>query len=1003
MKSRPSPRWNFVFAAVLSAASLCAQSAPKITTPKDALGFNLGDDYMVANYTQLEAYWKKIASESNRMKLVSIGKSEEGRDQWMAIISSPDNIKNLDKYKEISGKLAHAEGVNEEQAHALAAQGKAVVWIDGGLHASESVGSQQLMETVYQLTSRTDPETMRILNDDIILCVQANPDGQELIANWYMRGTEKPDGPLKEPKESRSMGNLPRLWAKYIGHDDNRDFYMSNMKETTNMNHQLFLEWFPQIMYNHHQTGPAGAVIFMPPFRDPFNYNFDPLVPLGIDMVGAAMHSRLVAEGKGGSAMRSGSNYSTWWNGGLRTITYFHNMIGILTEIIGGPAPSNVGVVPGKQLPQGDWPMPVTPGPWHYRQSIDYEITNNYAILDLASRYRETFLFNIWRMGMNSIEKGSKDYWTVTPKRIDALNAAAGITGGARGRGAAAADLPSGDAPPGAAPAGGGGGGRGGGVSMELYNSVLHDPKLRDPRGYIMSADQPDFPTATEFVNALLKNGITCLKATSTFTVAGKSYPAGSLVVKTAQAFRPHVMDMFEPQDHPNDFAYPGGPPNRPYDITGWTLAMQMGVKYDRIQDGFDGPFQKIAGLLPPPASSITGSATPAGYLISHEINNSFIMINRLLKAGGEVYWLKQEQTVDGKSIGTGAIWVPASAAVKPILDKAAKELGTPVHALAKAPTGDAIKLKPIRIGLYDSYGGSMPSGWTRWLFEQYEMPFQVVYPAMLDAGDLKSKFDVIVFVAGTLNGGGGRGGRGGGAAAAPAAPAAGGDAPPAAGGATATAAAGGARGRGGRGGGGGGGGRGGGANVPEEYRGMQGRVSEETTIPAIKKFVELGGTVVTIGSSTNGAAAAFGLPVKSYLTEMGADGRERNLPADKFYIPGSLLKMNVDNTNPLAYGMPKQVDVFFDNSPVFKLEPTVEMQKTAPVGWFAGKQVLDSGWAWGQQYLDGGTAVAESTVGEGKVVLLGPEVNFRDQPHGTYKFLFNALYYGSATSAPLK
>ena len=185
------------------------------------------------------------------------------------------------------------------------------------------------------------------------------------------------------------------------------------------------MEWFPQIMYNHHQTGPAGAVIFMPPFRDPFNYNFDPLVPLGIEMVGTAMHSRLVAEGKGGSAMRSGANYSTWWNGGLRTVTYFHNMIGILTEIIGSPTPMTIPVVPGKQLPQGDWPMPVTPGPWHYRQSIEYEITNNRAILDLASRYRETFLYNIYRMGMNSIEKGSKDYWTVTPKRIAALEAAA--------------------------------------------------------------------------------------------------------------------------------------------------------------------------------------------------------------------------------------------------------------------------------------------------------------------------------------------------------------------------------------------------------------------------------------------------------------------------------------------------------------------------------------------------------------------------------------------------
>jgi hypothetical protein len=911
---------SLIFAAVLFSFSLSAQTTPKITSPKEALGFNLGDDYMVANYTQLEAYWKKLASESDRMKLVSIGKTEEGRDQWMAIITSPANLKNLDHYKQISARLAHAEGLSEAQARQLASEGKAVIWVDGGLHASETVGSQQLMEMVYQMVSRTDPETMRFLNDTILLCVQANPDGQELVANWYMRGSEKADAPLKEPKD-RSMGNLPRLWAKYVGHDDNRDFYMSNMKETTNINRELFLEWFPQIIYNHHQTGPAGAVIFMPPFRDPFNYNFDPLIPLGIEMVGTAMHTRLVEEGKGGSAMRSGANYSTWWNGGLRTVTYFHNMIGILTEIIGEPTPINVAVVPAKQLPQGDWPMPVTPGPWHYRQSIEYEITNNRAILDLASRYRETFLFNIWRMGMNSIERGSRDYWTVTPKRIDALQAAA------------AKGTP-----------------QNGGIPLELYNTVLHDPKVRDPRGYILPSDQPDFANATEFVNALLKNGVACLKATSAFQVAGKAYPAGSYVVKTAQAFRPHVMDMFEPQDHPNDFAYPGGPPNRPYDITGWTLAMQMGVKFDRVLDGFDGPFETIAGVMPPPASSVSGPTNPAGYLVSHEINNSFILINRVLKAGGEVYWLKKEQMLDGKGFGAGAIWVPASAAVRPVLDKASKELGVPVQALAKAPAGDALKLNPIRIGLYDSYGGSMPSGWTRWLFEQYEMPFQLVYPSTLDAGDLKNKFDVLVFVSGALT----TGGRG----------------------------------------------RGGNATVPEEYRAMQGRVSEDKTIPQLKKFVELGGTIVTIGNSTNAAVEAFGLPVKNYLTEMGSDGKERNLPNDKFYVPGSLLRMNVDNTNPLAYGMPKQVDVFFENSPVFKLDPMVELKRTSPVGWFSGKQVLDSGWVWGQQYLDGGTAVAEASVGEGKVVLLGPEVNFRDQPHGTYKLLFNGLYYGSAKAA---
>src|SRR5262249_16338515 len=249
---------------------------------------------------------------------------------------------------------------------------------------------------------------------------------------------------------------------------------------------------------------------------------------------------------------------------------------------------------------------------------------------------------------------------------------------------------------------------------------------------------------------------------------------------------------------------YPGGPPIPPYDITGWTLAMQMGVKYNRILDGFDGPFTKVTGLRPAPPAAVRGPASPAGYLISHEINNAVKVINRLLKAGADVYWVKAEQQADGKGLGTGTIWVPASAAARPVLDQGAKEFGVPVHAVAKAPTGEALKLKPIRIGLYDSYGGSMPSRSTRSLLQQHQCPFQVVYPTALDAGDLRNKFDVLVFASGAIN----------------------------------------RRGAGGR---GGGGGRGGFVNpdsVPEEYRSWVGRISDDKTIPQIKKFVESGGSI---------------------------------------------------------------------------------------------------------------------------------------------------------------
>ena len=178
MKSRSPRSLALCIAAVLSASALLAQTAPKVTSPKEALWFNIGDDYQMANYTQLEAYWKTLAAESDRMKLAIIGQTAEGRPHYMAIVTSPENLKKLDRYREIARRLALAEDLTGDQARALAAEGKAVVWIDGGLHASETVGSQQLMEMVYQMVSRTDPETMRFLNDTILLCVQANPDGQ---------------------------------------------------------------------------------------------------------------------------------------------------------------------------------------------------------------------------------------------------------------------------------------------------------------------------------------------------------------------------------------------------------------------------------------------------------------------------------------------------------------------------------------------------------------------------------------------------------------------------------------------------------------------------------------------------------------------------------------------------------------------------------------------------------------------------------------------------------
>ncbi len=923
-----------VLVLLVAAAAPQAQksAAPKLTSPKEQFGWNIGDDYRLVNYTQYVEYLRKLDQQSDRMTVVEIGKTEEGRPELTAIITSPENQKKLAHYKDINRKLALAE-VNDEQARQLAKEGKTVVWIDGGLHATEVLGAQQLIETIYQLNVRTDPETMRILNDDIVLCTLINPDGMELVSNWYMR---EPD------EKKRSTSGIPRLYQKYIGHDNNRDFYMANMSESVNANRVMYREWYPAIMYNHHQTGPAGAVLFAPPFRDPFNYNFDPLIPLGIDMVGAAIHTRLAAEGKPGAVMRSGAPYSTWFNGGIRTTSYFHNQIGILTETIGNPTPVEIPFVLEMQLPRGDVPNPIAPQTWHFKQSIDYSITNNYAILDIASKRKEDFLFNMYKMARNAIEKGSRDNWTIHPQRIKAAQQAIAAQTGQAGRGAESVG-----------PRGRGGNQGRGGAPVAIYNEVLHDPAMRDPRGFIIPSDQPDFLTATKFVNTLIKGGVVVHRATATFTVTGKQYPAGSYVVKTAQPFRAHVMDMFEPQDHPDDIPYPGGPPRPPYDVTGYNISYSMGIVFDRILDGFDGPFEKIPDFAPVPAGRVTQAPAGGGYLISHAVNDAFVAVNRLLKANEEVYWLKAPLNADGKSYPVGTMFVPAKATTLPILQKLAAEKGLSFDVVSARPAVDALKLKPVRIGLWDQYGGSMPSGWTRWIFEQFEFPYEVVYPQTLDAGNLNTKFDVLVFVDGGIPER---------------------DTPPSSGFGAQPAA----------------------ETIPAEYRGWLGRVTVAKTVPEIKKFLENGGTVVTIGSSTV-LGTHLDLPIRNALMEV-VNGVERPLPREKYYIPGSILEARIDNSQPLGYGMAEKAMVFYDESPAFRLEPSAAARGVKPIAWYDSPTPLRSGWAWGQQYLDQAVSIAEAPFGKGHVVLFGNEVLWRGQPHGTFKMFFNSMYYGSAT-----
>jgi hypothetical protein len=882
----------------------------EVPTPKSHFGFDMGQDYHLADYTQMSRYWDRLANASARVKVQDFGKTEEGRTMRMLIITDPENHRQLEKFRTISERLARAKGVDASTAQRLASQGRAVVWIDGGLHSNETLGATQLIETAYQLASRTDPETRRILRDCIVLLVPANPDGIELVGNWYMR---------HQNPTSRTLAGLPRLYQKYIGHDDNRDFFAVTQSETKALNRVLYRQWYPQILYNHHQTGPAGTVMFAPPFRDPFNYNVDPLVISGIDQVGSAMMSRFLRENRPGVTVRSGARYSTWWNGGLRTTAYFHNIIGLLTETIGSPNPISIPLVPRNQIPRADLPLPIAPQKWHMRQSVEYSLTANWAVLDFASRHREELLLNIWRMGTNAIRRGSSDSWTFSPHRNP--------------------------------------------VRADRKETVpLHRPEARDARAYVIPSSQPDFLTALKFVNTLIENGIEVYQSNRECSIQGRSYPPGSVLVPCAQAFRAHVVDMFEPQDHPDDFATPGGPPVPPYDIAGWTLAYQMGVQFDRIVGDWTHPaeMRPIQSIDPGLFGKIVGVPQQAGgWLFSGVQNVSYTAANRLLAAGKQVFRV----TAKSGEAEAGDFYAADEEGTRTLLQRLSAELG--VSFRASAPPQNTSPLpQRVRVGLWDTYGGSMPSGWTRWILEKHSFPFQNVYFPRLDAGDLRRDFDLLLFVDGAIPSG--------------LPPVENSEAPPPPPPPIAEE-----------------------SDIPAEYRGRRGRYSQEKTLRSLREFLEQGGTILTIGSSTS-LARQLGLPVANHLVEPGTG---RPLPREKFYVPGSVLRAHVDTTHPLAWGLGRgtaaegfrgNIDVMFVQSPVMRI--TNEASDARVFGTFVDEKPLRSGWAWGQKALQGGVAFAEFKVGKGSLITYGPEILFRAQPHATFKLLFNAIL---RTSAP--
>ncbi|HZK77761.1 MAG TPA: peptidase, partial [Gemmatimonadaceae bacterium] len=488
-------------------------------------------------------------------------------------------------------------------------------------------------------------------------------------------------------------------------------------------------------------------------------------------------------------------------------------------------------------------------------------------------------------------------------------------------------------------------------VAAADYMKVLHQPAQRDPRGYIIPSDQEDFPTAVKFINALVKNGIDIQRAKTAFSVAGKNYPAGSYVVKTDQAFRPHVLDMFEPQHHPDDIPYPGGPPTPPYDNAGWTLTYLMGVTADRILEPFTGPFEKLVGFAPVPSGSLGSAPEVQWYGWTRGTNDAFAAANHLLKNGLEVYTLTHTVSAGSSSWPAGTFLVRGSQAAAPMLRALASERGVNF-----APTGfgvsiaaaDMSRMHLPRIALWDVYGGAISSGWLRFLFDQFEFPYDVVFANDLDNADLSSKYDVLILPDGatlqvdTV-------GRGFESRVQP-------------------------------------------DKVPAEWRSHLGRITAAKTLPRIRSFVENGGTLLALGD-----ASEIGYKLDVPVANAIVDSAGKPLARNKYYVPGSVLSVAVDTTNAIAWGLHSHADIYFDNNPGFRVSSAAKNKGLKSVAWFDSPTPLRSGWAWGQKALESASEIVVAPMGKGNVVLYGPEVYFRGQTHGVFRFLFNGIYYAQS------
>jgi hypothetical protein len=898
MISMRTPARVVLCALLLAAPSILlgqSRGASALPTPESVFGFKPGADYRLATYDQSIEYFKKLAAASRYVKLVDAGKTSEGRTMYFALISTPENLAKVEQYRQIAQRLAHPAGLIEEHAHELAREGKAFVHLDGGLHSTEVAGWSQTPQLAYDLVRRANEPSTKLILDNVVAMVwpTINPDGQQMVAEWYMKNVGTP----------YELSALPRLYQDYVGHDNNRDAYMLNMIESRTLEHTWRI-WEPQIIYVQHQSGPFPTRIWLPPFSEPVGTDAPYLMSREVNMIGMAIAKGLEEHRQVG-ATHMGTAFDAWYPGYVDYAPNFKNIAAFWTETAlyqyATPHeykiedfPQNMRDLRPRSLYSSPWP----PGMWSLRDAVDYMETASFSVLEFAAKYKESLLFDRYQAGRDQIARGKKDA----------------------------------------------------------------------PFAYVVPRDQRDPVAAVELLRRLAFNGVRVARLDAPAFIERETFPAGTWIIPTDQEFAAAAREVLDVQHYPDLRQYPGGPPERPYDMAGWTLPLQMGVRvvpatapldadvrakmswlgppdatvrpvpYDPAIDRDAAPFDSVPGAgfntspaaaaIVPPPGAITGAGR---YLaVNPAQNNAFRAINRAWTAGLSVSFTggagdARRYLIDGLSEVDQRQLVTS-------LALAAERTSAPENGGAPRP------IRKPRIGVYEPWSGSMDTGWTRWVLEQYGFPFVTLHPEDFHS-PLSAKVDVVVIAddARIPIEGAGRGGRGAGTGAGQAA----------------------------------------GREIRPEYA----YALTPDDLKAFDAFVRAGGTVVCLNNASAFAIQQLKLPVKNVVA---------GLRPEDFYLHGSIVEVATDLAHPVMAGVPAKAAVFADNSPVFE---TLDGFKGTVLARYqeSGSPIL-SGFLIGERYLQGKAAALDVQVDAGHVVLLGFRPQHRAQSFGTFKVLFNAI-----------